>query len=92
MGECEWSEGIDLPKLEKVEKGRGCFENGRMIVESERGEGGVRGRCAVLGEEASEGGEEGREERGVFQGALEGGVVGCCDGGGNHVHCCGCCG
>lgn len=35
MGDCEWSKGIDLPKLEKVEKGRGCFENGRMIVESE---------------------------------------------------------
>ena len=35
MGDCECSEGIDLPKLEKVEKGRGCFENGRMIVESE---------------------------------------------------------
>ena len=35
MGESEWSEWIDLPKLEKVEKGRGCFENGRMIVESE---------------------------------------------------------
>ena len=38
MGECEWSEGIDLPKLGKLEKGRGCFENGRMIVESEGGE------------------------------------------------------
>ena len=35
MGECEWSKRIDLPMLEKLEKGRGCFENGRMIVESE---------------------------------------------------------
>ena len=35
---CEWSEWIDLSKLEKLEKGRGCFENGRMIVESEGGE------------------------------------------------------
>ena len=38
MDECEWSEGIDLPKLENLDRGDGCFENGRMIVESEKGE------------------------------------------------------
>ena len=32
--ECEWSEWIDLPKLEKLEKGRGCFENSKVVVES----------------------------------------------------------
>ena len=51
-----------MPKLEKLDRGDGCFENGRMIVESEGGEGGVRGRCVILGEETGEGGEEGREE------------------------------
>ncbi len=38
MGESEWSEGIDLPKLEKLDRGDGCFKNGKMVVESEGSE------------------------------------------------------
>ena len=34
MGESEGSEGIDLPKLEKLNRGDGCFENSKVVVES----------------------------------------------------------